>query len=212
MFHVKLDGGPGGALPVSGLPALPKDALDRLREFHGILKNKAVPLGAVSVGDRGRLWERHIADSLRALACLRSEDRMVADLGSGAGLPGIPLAIAQPHRRYLLVERNQRRAGFLELAVEELRLENVTVEARPIEEIGGDRADACVARALAGPLESWRLALRVLRPTGCLLYYAGRSWDGNAVRAAAGDGLYERVCAKGGFDWQGPIVMMTETP
>jgi 16S rRNA (guanine527-N7)-methyltransferase len=212
MFHVKLDDDPGGSLPPSAWPALPIEALVRLRAFRALLEDKAVPLGAVSAGDRGRLWERHIADSLRAVSCLRSEDRMMADLGSGAGLPGIPLAIAQPHRRYLLVERNQRRAGFLELAVDELGLENVTVEARPIEEIGGHQADACVARALAGPLESWRLALRLLRPAGCLLYYAGRSWDGDAFRAAAGGGVYERVCARSGFDWQGPIVMMTETP
>ena len=111
MFHVKLDGGLGRALS--------PDAVSRLRAFHGVLEERAVPLGAISVGDRERLWERHIGDSLRAISCLGWDDRVVADLGSGAGLPGIPLAIAQPHRRYVLIERNQKRAGFLGLLVEE---------------------------------------------------------------------------------------------
>jgi 16S rRNA (guanine527-N7)-methyltransferase len=186
--------------------SLPEGAENRLRRFERLLREKAVPVGGVGRGDSPRLWERHILDSLRGVSCLVASDQQVVDMGSGAGLPGIPLAIAEPLRHFTLVERSPKKAGFLEFTVEELHLENVYVEAGPIGEITS-RADVCTARALAPPAQSWRLAQSLLRPEGRLLYYAGRSWDEREFGAQA-PGVYARVCETGHFDWQGPIVMM----
>jgi 16S rRNA (guanine527-N7)-methyltransferase len=200
---VKLEGRPSDQSSLS--------AVMRLRMFHTALRDRAIPLGAISAGDRDRLWERHIADSLRALRCLSEGDRLVMDLGSGAGLPGIPMAIAEPTRRFVLVERNRKKAGFLELLVDTLDLENVSVDVRSIEDVAGLVGDVCVARALAGPTQSWSLARRLLGPEGRLLYFAGRSWAGGEPTRGAKGPVGWQVCAKSHFDWQGPIVMMTRT-
>ena len=88
-------------------------------------------LDLVSPRDLDRFEERHIRDSLRALRYVRQAPPGPAvDVGSGAGLPGIPLAIADPYRHWRLLEPRRRRAAFLEEVVRELDLPNVEVLAR----------------------------------------------------------------------------------
>src|SRR5437867_12261122 len=95
--------------------------LDLLLAYQELLRERGIPLGLVSAGDRDRLWERHIVDSLRGSSCIPGrQGGKVADLGSGGGLPGIPIAIARPDLLVHLVEGRARRAAFLELAVAHL--------------------------------------------------------------------------------------------
>lgn len=147
-----------------------------LLAFEALLLDRAVPLGFVAEGDAGRIRERHLLDCLRAAAAVRSEDRTAADLGSGAGLPGIPVAIACPDLAVRLVEVRPKRVAFLELAVERLGLRNVeVVQGRSEDETGP--FDLCFARAYASPEDSWRQAQPLLGPGGRLVYFAGERAD-----------------------------------
>lgn len=133
-----------------GLPAGAAGRLDRLQRL--LVEDPHAP---TAVRDPERVADDHLADSLVALEveALRSAES-VADLGSGAGLPGLPLAIALPDVRFALVESSSRKCAFISRAVESCGLQNVAVVDSRIEEWLPEPA-ACVAvlaRALA-PLE-----------------------------------------------------------
>lgn len=183
--------------------------LDLLRAYEAILHEQGLPLGVVSKGDRDRLWDRHILDSLRPVACIPT-GATVADLGSGGGLPGIPLAILRPDVVCHLVEARSRRASFLEMVVEALPLPNVRVLPARVE-----RADltveVCLARALAPPETVWELASALLTDRGMLLYWAGRSWNAGNVQALAAVGVGTEVCAPPSVEGQGSVVKMART-
>jgi 16S rRNA (guanine527-N7)-methyltransferase len=134
-----------------------------LARYEDLLRMWAPKLNLVSAADLPRLRERHVEDSLRLAPLL---DELPAgpciDVGSGAGLPGIPLAIAAPSRSWRLLEPRQRRAAFLEEVVRELDLD-VEVVALTAEQAASELGPVhalAVARALAEP----PLALALLRP------------------------------------------------
>jgi 16S rRNA (guanine527-N7)-methyltransferase len=139
--------------------------------------------GLVKVNDRRELIVKHILDSLAPLKVIRNlfqscASYKVADVGSGAGLPGIPLAVCLPNAAFTLVERMGRRAGFLRDAVAVLGLPNVTVEEAEMEKIalaGENRFDLVVFRAFK-PLDSAILKglFAILKPSGFLAAYKGR--------------------------------------
>jgi len=151
--------------------ALDRARASRLIRFEELLVDRAIPLGAVSRSDATRIRERHILDSLRAVPAVEGAD-LAADLGSGAGLPGVVVAIALPRLPMLLVERRPRRAALLELAVDELGVSNATVFAGPVAQMP-DRVDVALARAFAPLNEAWAQARGILRPEGRLVYFAG---------------------------------------
>jgi 16S rRNA (guanine527-N7)-methyltransferase len=151
---------------------LSEDAGSGLERFEQLLRERALPAGLVAAADAGRLRERHILDSLRAVQAVRPEDARAFDLGSGAGLPGVVVAMARPSLHVLLVEPRRARVAFLELAVEELSLSNASVLAARIEDVD-EQADLCFSRAFAPLPEAWRMAAPRLRPGGRLVYFAG---------------------------------------
>jgi 16S rRNA (guanine527-N7)-methyltransferase len=181
-----------------------------LERFGELLRTRAVALGFISATDAGRIMERHVLDSLRAVRCLRPTDRELVDVGAGAGLPGIPVAIAEPGRHVVLLEPAAKRAAFLELAVETLRLGNVDVRIARAEDVNL-QADACFARALARPPRAWQLTEHLLTPRGRLLYFAGRSWAPAMEEELRTLGVGATVCEQPQFAWQGPIVIMART-
>jgi 16S rRNA (guanine527-N7)-methyltransferase len=133
--------------------------------------------GLVSVKSRRELVVRHILDSLAALGALLDGGpaRRIADAGSGAGLPGIPLAIAMPQTRFTLIERMGRRAGFLRNTAAALALPNVEVEETEMEKAAPGRFDRVVFRAFR-PLEPpvLKSLLRLLADGGILAAWKGR--------------------------------------
>jgi 16S rRNA (guanine527-N7)-methyltransferase len=164
---------------------LPDDALARLRELHRLLVQD--PLAPTAVRDPRRVIDDHLADALVALELepVRAA-RTLADLGSGAGVPGLPLAIALPGTGVALVESVARKAAFLERAVAACRVRNVrVVQARAESWPEGLGTFAVVtARALA-PLEvvvEYAAPLLVLG--GTLVVWRGRR-DPEAEEAAA---------------------------
>jgi 16S rRNA (guanine527-N7)-methyltransferase len=160
---------------------LSSDRAAKLVEFESLLIERAIPMGLVSEADRHRVLERHIIDCLRATAVFRPDDRMAFDLGSGAGLPGIVLAITVPWCRLRLVEPKTRAAGFLDMAVDRLALRNVDVVTQRAESVT-DLADVVTARAFAPVNVAWETAHRLLRPGGRLIFFAGKGFDEEAAR------------------------------
>jgi 16S rRNA (guanine527-N7)-methyltransferase len=147
-------------------------AAGSLLRFETLLLERAVPAGMIAGSDAPRLRRRHVLDCLRAVRAVRAGDRTAVDLGSGAGLPGMVVAIAVPDLSVTLVEVRRRRAAFLELAAEQLELANVMVAAKRLEDLTGE-ADLCFARAFAPLPEAWAAAERLLGAEGRLVYFAG---------------------------------------
>jgi len=139
---------------------------------------------------RAEAWERHVGESL-ALLPLRTwrPGEVVLDLGSGAGLPGVPLACARPDLRVVLLEKSPKKAAFLERVVAELGLAGVTVAAVTAEAwaVASPRSAAVVvSRAAAPPRELVQLAFPLLTPGGELLAHVGASAEVDGpLRAAA---------------------------
>jgi 16S rRNA (guanine527-N7)-methyltransferase len=139
--------------------------------------------GLVKVQNRDELIVKHILDSLAPVNILRSllegkQTPAIADIGSGSGLPGIPLAICMPKAEFTLVERMGRRAGFLlnvlaVLGLSNVRVEEAEMEKLPIQDAGG--FDLIVFRAFKA-LEPVMLKglLRLLAPGGYIAAYKGR--------------------------------------
>lgn len=179
-----------------------------IRRYETLLLERAIPMGLVARSDGDRLYERHILDSLRAAPLFRTSDRRAYDFGSGAGLPGIPLAIVLARCRFTLAESRSKRSAFLELAVEQLGLSNVDVHAGSAETLPTG-ADVVTARAFA-PLErTWPIAAELLRLGGRLIYFAGeriRDPDGTARDAP---GPPRQVSIVKVLESMAPLVMMT---
>jgi len=144
---------------------------DRLLHFERLLVDRAIPLGMVASSDAARLRERHVLDCLRAAAEV-GDAASAYDLGSGAGLPGLVVAIAAPDLRVALVENRRRRVSFLELAVHDLGLTNVDVRAGRVDE-QSERVDLCFSRAFAPLARAWLAAGPLLAAKGRLVYFAG---------------------------------------
>src|SRR3954469_3548548 len=145
----------------------------------------AEPSAITSIRDPARGVDVHVADSLVALELgeLRSACR-IADLGAGGGFPGLPLAIALPEARVVLVESVARKCAFLEMAAGELALANVAVvNSRGENWVDGLRAqDAVTARALAPLPVLLEYAAPLLRPQGTLV-----AWKTPLAPAEAAD-------------------------
>lgn len=171
--------------------------------YETLLLERAIPGGMIGAADAEHIRERHVLDSLRAVVHVDAADRCAYDLGSGAGLPGIPVAIACPQLMVTLVEARRRRAGFLELAAETLRLQNVRIAVLRIETLA-DPVDLCLARALAPLPRAWRLAEPLLLPRGRLLYFAGTSTPVEEVTGARVVGVHESPL----LERAGPLVIM----
>jgi 16S rRNA (guanine527-N7)-methyltransferase len=172
--------------------------------YEELLLSQAVPRGMVAASDSGHLRIRHILDSLRAMPHISRDAERAVDLGSGAGLPGVPIAVARPDLEVTLTESRQIRAAFLELAVERLRLRNVRVFPGPAEGIGPG-FDVSLARGFGDASRAWEVARVLLHPRGELLYWAGRSFTlGDAPPGTAFKAVREATLESGG-----PIVIMT---
>jgi 16S rRNA (guanine527-N7)-methyltransferase len=173
-FHVKRIDPRTQVAEAASVLELPLTAaqMDSLLAFDELLRSRAVGLGLIGEGDRDRTLARHVLDSLRAATAVLDRDRQAYDLGSGAGLPGIPVAIACPRLAVELVESRRKRAAFLELAVSELGLRNLQVRWARVQEQSGP-VDVCFARAFAPMARAWKAAEPLLVPSGRLVHFAG---------------------------------------
>jgi 16S rRNA (guanine527-N7)-methyltransferase len=154
---------------------LPAGAEERLEELARLV---AVDDGApTTVREPQRILDDHLADSLVALELDHVDwDGRIADLGAGAGFPGLPLAIARPEASLALVESNARKCEFLRQAVRRLELENVEIVRERAEQwtAGIGSCDVIVARALAALPVVAEYAAPLLKTSGTLVAWRGR--------------------------------------
>ena len=184
--------------------AMNEEQLRQLARFEDLLVTRGIPLGLIGEGDSARLRTRHVLDSLRAAVAVLPTDRTAYDLGSGAGLPGIPVAIARPGLSIAMVESRRKRAAFLELVVGELGLANASVAASRVDELGEPR-DLCFARAIAGLTRSWAMARPLLGPRGRLVYFSGKRAVPDEPLPGAASTLVLRHAV---LESNGPLVIM----
>jgi len=134
------------------------------------------------IKDRDQAWRRHIIDSMTVMPAISGleDGEMVADVGSGGGLPGIPLAIAMPRLRFTLIETTGKKARFLEECVATLGLGNVSVVNDRAERLGQNRSHrekymAAVCRAVGPMRELLEYTLPLVAVGGVLAAIKGPS-------------------------------------
>lgn len=145
------------------------------RSYAELLAGAGVERGLIGPREVDRLWERHILNSA-AVGELVEPNSTVLDIGSGAGLPGIPLAIVRPDLSITLVEPMLRRSDFLTEAVGLLGLDTVVFRGRAEEPAARNQlgaADVVTSRAVADLLKLARWTLPLLRPGGRMLALKG---------------------------------------
>jgi 16S rRNA (guanine527-N7)-methyltransferase len=151
------------------------DALPAAVRYAELLTGPGVERGLVGPAEAGRIWDRHILNCA-AIADLVPRRCTLIDLGSGAGLPGIVLALLRPEADITLVEPMARRVAFLQECVDTLDLARVRVVRGRAEDLAGQlSADIVTARAVAplGKLAGWAVGL--CRPGGTVLAIKGAS-------------------------------------
>ncbi|TBT95550.1 16S rRNA (guanine(527)-N(7))-methyltransferase RsmG [Propioniciclava tarda] len=163
-------------------------AVGLAEQYVSILAGRGVEWGLIGPRETERLWPRHVLNSL-AVSGFVPDGSAVVDVGSGAGLPGIPLALARPDLKITLLEPLERRAKFLQLAVDELGLNDRVRVVRGRAEEHKGRYDVVTCRAVA-PLDrllGWTAHL--FQPGGRLVALKGQS-------AAAEVDALDRVLAR----------------
>ena len=149
--------------------------LDVAEAYVALLADTGISHGLIGPREAPRLWDRHVLNSA-VVQPVFAEGARVADIGSGAGLPGIPLAIARPDLQMVLVEPLQRRTIWLTSTIQALGLTNVEVHRGRAESLwGAERFRHVTARAVARTGELARITLPLLAAGGSLQALKGES-------------------------------------
>jgi 16S rRNA (guanine527-N7)-methyltransferase len=161
-------------LPPEGAAEVFGSALAGAQMFAGMLATRGVEHGLIGPHEVPRLWDRHLLNCAVVAELIDSKPATLVDIGSGAGLPGIVLAMLRPELRVILLEPMERRCRFLTDCVAELGLDNASVlRARAQDAVL--RADIATARAVA-PLDRLaELAVGLVRPGGMVLAIKGQT-------------------------------------
>lgn len=144
---------------------LPNDKLDLLRSYVDWLAEEAIPAGGLGPREGARIWDRHIADSLGFARGFLSQPDEMLDVGTGVGLPGIPLAILWPETFITLLDRGGRRIRLLYRVVRRLGLPNVRVAQGDVFAVA-DEWQSLVFRGAVPPMEAVGLSARLLDVPG----------------------------------------------
>ena len=148
------------------------DQIDQARSFAQTLAGDSDELGLLGPRELDKLWTRHILNSAVVAELVRPGDK-VADVGSGAGLPGIPMAIARPDAEFVLIEPMERRSSWMLEVVEDLGLKNVRVLRSRAEDVTEQDFDVVTARAVAALDKLLKMCVPLLKPGGALIALKG---------------------------------------
>jgi 16S rRNA (guanine527-N7)-methyltransferase len=193
VFHVEPSTGAHAASASAQAPEPPDvagvvfgDRLPLVRRYVRHLATTGVEWGLLGPREVPRLWERHVLNCA-VLTDLLPESAHVVDVGSGAGLPGVALALRRPDLQITLVEPLLRRVEWLTMVVDDLALTGVTVRRARAEDLADDVTVPYVtARAVASLDRLCRWTLPLLAPGGELLAIKGRSALDEVARTATG--------------------------
>src|SRR3990172_4827090 len=166
---------------------LSSEQLERFQRFYELLTDWAERVSLTGVRDEEGVQRRHFLESAALVNVLQDEgftllDRLLIDVGSGAGIPGIPLKILEPSLRLTLVEAKQRKSEFLSAVLPELGMTDVLVITRRAEEVAHDprhreQYDFAVAKALAPLRTLAELTLPFVHMGGLVLAPKGKETD-----------------------------------
>ena len=186
---------------LAGLPVNVGQVAAKLAAFEALLRRWNTRCNLVSRGDLARLRERHVQDSL---ALLPWWSGTLADVGSGAGFPGVPLAIARPDAQVVLIERRQRKGAFLRQVAIDLDLGNVEVVVADASRYRPPVLfDTVAVRAVAKPAVAWPLARHLLAAKGRAIFQSGEPLTEATFQSASGKGGNGaiRVSSRAGVGW-----------
>jgi len=150
---------------------LPLAVRERLIAYIGLLDKWNHTYNLTAVREPAAMVTQHLLDSLAILPHLPGGT--LADIGSGGGIPGLPIAITQPERAVTLVESNQKKAAFLRQASIELALSNVEVCEGRVESLSARSFDVLISRALSELPEFAQMAGHLLAPGGSMVTMKG---------------------------------------
>lgn len=163
-----------------------RETLDRLAIYHDLLLKWGTRINLVSRGTLDDAWSRHFVDSAQVFELAPPDARTWADLGSGAGFPGLVVAILaadlRPALRVRLIEADQRKAAFLRTVCRETGV-SADIVAERIESATPSEADVVSARALAPLAPLLAMAERHLRPGGVCLFPKGARYRDEVAEA-----------------------------
>ena len=152
---------------------LSMDEVRRLTAHLDLVDEWGARMNLTAIRERAEQVTKHVLDSLSVRMYLRGT--RIADVGSGAGFPGIPLAIVEPRRHFTLIESTGKKCRFLEHVRDALGLDNVEiVQARAESHEPGVRYDTVIARAVGPVADLVRVAGPLVAGGGCLLAMKGR--------------------------------------
>ena len=158
------------------------DTYPRVLAFTELLADKGPDRGLIGPREPARIWERHILNSAAVMPFL--PHGVVADVGSGAGLPGMVLAAMDPTRDFVLIEPMERRVQWLFEAARESGIDNVRILRGRADEVAESvDADAVTARAVAAIDKLVKWCFPLLSPTGAMVLLKGRSAQDELDRA-----------------------------
>lgn len=160
----------------------------QLQAFVALLQKWNVVHRLIGPSDNETIWDKHIADSLGALPMCESAQTLV-DLGCGAGLPGIVLAIACPALQVRLIDAAHKKIAFCQTAIRELGLANATAQCARVESLetiaSAVFADVVISRATWALADYLPLALPYCVPGGTIIAMKGAKWE-EEIAAAQG--------------------------
>lgn len=154
--------------------ALPEGAVDKLLAYRDLMLKWNRTYNLTALKDPAQMVSHHLLDSLAILPWVTGPELL--DVGSGAGLPGIPLAIARPELQVTLVDAVQKKATFQRQTAIELGLTNVQARHARVEELDGQYG-MITSRAFAELADFVRLTRPLLAPGGCWLAMKGQQPD-----------------------------------
>lgn len=154
---------------------LDDQAMDRLDRLAALLVDENARQNLVSASSLDHVWERHFADSVQLLDHVPRETPPWLDLGSGAGFPGLPVAIARPGMEVVLIESRRKRVEWLERVIADLGLTHCRVIGARLELVPTVPAGTICARAFAPFDKLLRLSARFSTPATTWLLPKGRS-------------------------------------
>lgn len=168
---------------------------ERLLAFGSLLARANRAFNLISRRDVHRLVPRHLLDSLSVAPWLVGE--RVLDMGTGAGLPGVPLAIAREEVQFTLIDLSERKIRFVDRAARALGLDNVTSQCADVRHLdAADTYDTVVCRAVGDAAAVWELAARRLSPEGRMVVMSrtrGEAGAGPALPAGAALEAAQRI-------------------
>jgi len=189
------------------------DQIGKARSYFEALVRDGDLLGLLGPREMPKLWTRHILNSA-VVADLVSPGQTVADVGSGAGLPGIPMALAQPQAHFTLIEPMERRSDWLKRVVQDLELNNIRVHRARAEEVS-EVFDVVTARAVSALPNLLRMCVPMTKHGGEVIALKGSKaaeeiQDAKKLQKKLGIASFEIVRVGGEFLTDPTLVVRTK--